>query len=74
MLVVLIVGRWLLPKGDLSREQLSSLLLSYLAIASDIVDFFGVTEEDDALKENNVFVYSVLALWTWSLMHFPFVT
>ena len=74
MLVVLIVGRWLLPKGDLSREQLSSLLLSYLAIASDIVDFFGVTEEDDALKENNVFVYSVLALWTWSLMQFPFVT
>ena len=74
MLVVLSVGRWLLPKGDLSREQLSSLLLSYLAIASDIVDFIGVTEEDDDLKENKAFVYSVLTLWTWSLMQFPFVT
>ena len=74
MLVIIIVGRWLLPKGELTREQLSSLLLNYLATASDIVDFFGITNEDDALKENKVFVYSVLTLWTWSLMQFPFVT
>ena len=74
MMVIIIIGRWLLPKGDLSRDQLSSLLLNYLAIASDIVDFFGITNEDDCLKENKVFVYSVLALWTWSLMQFPFVT
>uniref|UniRef100_A0A914RS74 Transmembrane protein 26 n=1 Tax=Parascaris equorum TaxID=6256 RepID=A0A914RS74_PAREQ len=30
LLVVLIVGRWLLPKGDISREQLSQILLAYL--------------------------------------------
>ena len=73
MLVVIIAGRWLLPKGDLSREQLSALLLSYAATASDIVDFFGITDEDHFLKENSIFVYSVLTLWTWSLMQFPFV-
>lgn len=35
LLVVLIVGRWLLPKGDISREQLSQILLAYLV---DIFD------------------------------------
>lgn len=30
LLVVLIVGRWLLPKGNISREQLSQILLAYL--------------------------------------------
>ncbi len=30
LLVVLIIGRWLLPKGDISREQLSQILLAYL--------------------------------------------
>ncbi|EPB73528.1 hypothetical protein ANCCEY_07393 [Ancylostoma ceylanicum] len=33
LLVVLIIGRWLLPKGDISREQLSQILLAYLVAA-----------------------------------------
>ncbi len=74
MLVVIILGRWLLPKGDLTRGQLSTLLLNYVAVSSDIVDFFTVTDEDPRLRENLVFVYCVLGLWTWSLLQFPFVT
>jgi hypothetical protein len=42
LLVILIVGRWMLPKGEISREQLSQILLAYLAIASDIVELFDV--------------------------------
>uniref|UniRef100_A0A914VQD1 Cation-transporting P-type ATPase N-terminal domain-containing protein n=2 Tax=Plectus sambesii TaxID=2011161 RepID=A0A914VQD1_9BILA len=37
LLVILIIGRWMLPKGEITREQLSQILLAYLAIASDIV-------------------------------------
>ncbi|VDM82494.1 unnamed protein product, partial [Strongylus vulgaris] len=72
LLVVLIVGRWLLPKGDISREQLSQILLAYLAISSDIVEFFDVFKEKAVY--NNVGVQQiVLAAWTLSLLQFPFV-
>ncbi|CAJ0592764.1 unnamed protein product [Cylicocyclus nassatus] len=72
LLVVLIIGRWLLPKGDISREQLSQILLAYLAISSDIVEFFDVFKEKPVY--NNVGVQQiVLAAWTLSLLQFPFV-
>ena len=48
LLLVLIVGRWLLPKGELSHDQLSQLLLVYLGTAADIVEFF------EAFKEQQV--------------------
>lgn len=48
MLVLIIIARWLMPKGELSREQLSALLLYYLGTASDLVDFFSVLSEDDS--------------------------
>ena len=40
MLVLIIIARWLMPKGDMNRDQLSALLLFYLGTASDILDFF----------------------------------
>lgn len=30
LMLILIVGRWLLPKGDLTRDQLSQILLVYI--------------------------------------------
>lgn len=32
LMLVLIVGRWMLPKGDLTRDQLSQLLLVYIGL------------------------------------------
>lgn len=32
LMLVLIIGRWLLPKGDLTRDQLSQLLLVYIGM------------------------------------------
>ncbi|KAE9414039.1 hypothetical protein Angca_002629, partial [Angiostrongylus cantonensis] len=72
LLVVLIIGRWLLPKGDISREQLSQILLAYLAISSDIVEFFDVFKEKPVYNNINV-QRIVLAAWTLSLLQFPFV-
>ena len=38
MLVVLVLGRWLLPKGKLTRDQFSQLMLVYLGMAADIAE------------------------------------
>ena len=48
LLLVLILGRWLLPRGKLSHDQLSHLLLVYIGTAADIVEFF------EAFKEREV--------------------
>jgi len=43
LLFILIIGRWLLPTGEgISRDQLSQLLLVFIGIAADILEF--VTE------------------------------
>ncbi|KAI1706225.1 transmembrane protein 26 domain-containing protein [Ditylenchus destructor] len=72
LLVMLIVGRWLLPKGEISREQLSQILLAYLAISSDIVEFFDVFKER-IVYQNETIQYIVLSAWTLSLLQFPFI-
>ncbi len=39
-MLILIIGRWMLPKGDQTRDQLSQLLLVYIGTAADIIEFF----------------------------------
>ena len=39
-MLVLIIGRWMLPKGDMTRDQLAQLLLVYIGTAADIIEFF----------------------------------
>ena len=73
MMILLIVARWLMPKGDMTRDQLSGLLLYYLGTASDIVDFFSVLSEGDELLLNTAFVYTILIAWAWSMCQFMFV-
>ncbi|CEF67375.1 Transmembrane protein 26 family-containing protein [Strongyloides ratti] len=72
LLVVLIIGRWMLPKGEISREQLSQILLAYLAISSDIVEFFDVFKEK-VVYTNYTVQLLVLGAWTLSLLQFPFI-
>jgi hypothetical protein len=40
LMLVLIIGRWLLPKGDLTRDQLSQLLLVYIGKLRKFEDFW----------------------------------
>ncbi|VDN58151.1 unnamed protein product [Dracunculus medinensis] len=72
LLVVLIICRWLFPKGDISSEQLSQILLAYLAISSDIVEFFDVFKEKEVWSSSTVQNF-MLSAWTLSLLQFPFV-
>ncbi|KAG0720101.1 Transmembrane protein 26 [Chionoecetes opilio] len=72
MLVMLLVGRWLLPKGKLTREQLSQLLLAYMAMAADVIELFECFKED-AVTRNIELIYATLAIWSWSLLQFTLV-
>ncbi|XP_066301216.1 transmembrane protein 26-like [Branchiostoma lanceolatum] len=73
MLVIpLVIGRWVLPRGDLTRDELSQLLLVYVAMAADIVELFQVFEEERVGNKSEV-VYGALFLFTWSLLQFTIV-
>lgn len=72
MLIVLVLGRWLMPKGDMSRDQLSQLLMVNVGLGADILDIFDTFKEPE-VKTNQAVVIIGLALFSWALMQFPLV-
>ncbi|XP_076451315.1 transmembrane protein 26-like [Babylonia areolata] len=72
LLLLLIIGRWLLPKGEITREQLSQLLLVYIGMAADIIELFEAFKEE-AVRQNRMLTLIILGLWTASLTQFTFV-
>ncbi|XP_011306880.1 transmembrane protein 26 [Fopius arisanus] len=72
LMLVLIVGRWMLPKGDLTRDQLSQLLLVYIGTAADIIEFFDSFKEP-SISSEFMLVYLTLGIWSWSLIQFTVV-
>ncbi|XP_065560541.1 uncharacterized protein LOC136027332 isoform X2 [Artemia franciscana] len=72
LMLILIIGRWLLPKGDLTREQLSQLLLVYIGTAADIIEFFD-SFKDDKIASNRILCIIILSIWSWSLLQFTLV-
>ncbi|XP_046885505.1 transmembrane protein 26-like [Hypomesus transpacificus] len=71
LLIFLIVGKWVLPRGGgVTRDELSQLLLIFVGTAADILEFTNETLSD--VKENSPhLVYIILAVWTWSMVQFP---
>ncbi|KAJ8396014.1 hypothetical protein AAFF_G00025460 [Aldrovandia affinis] len=71
LLILLIVGKWLLPLGGgVTRDQLAQLLLSFVGTAADILEFTSETLSD--IEDNSPqLVYLILAVWTWSMVQFP---
>lgn len=72
MLVILILGRWILPKGDISRDHLSQILLVFLAMAADMVELFDTFKENQVISNIHL-TELVLAVWSVSLIQFPLV-
>lgn len=72
MLIVLVLGRWLMPKGDMSRDQLSQLLMVYVGLGADILDIFDTFKQPE-VKINRAVVITGLVLFSWALMQFPLV-
>jgi hypothetical protein len=68
-LMIIIIGRWLLPKGKISRSALSQLLLVYLSLASDMIDLLSIFQEDKVIRNMHM-VYSILAVFSWSAFQF----
>eukprot|EP00794_Sanderia_malayensis_P009146 gene9146-10119_t len=72
---ILIIGRWTLPKGSISRDQFSQILLIYVGTAADIVEFSELYEEEQvraltsqATKRQ---IYTgVMVVWGWSILQF----
>ncbi|XP_064173573.1 transmembrane protein 26-like [Anguilla rostrata] len=71
LLILLILGKWVLPLGGgITRDELSQLLLIFVGTAADILEFSTETLSD--VKENSPeLVYIILAVWSWSMLQFP---
>jgi hypothetical protein len=72
LLLFLIVGRWLLPKGEITRDQLSQLLLVNIGMAADIIELFEAFREEQ-VRHNWILTVVILSLWTGSLLQFTLV-
>ena len=75
LVLILVIGRWLLPKGDITRDQLSQLLLSYIGTAADIMEFTEIIKDDirrrnPEMLQNKHFVNAIFLLWSVSLFQF----
>jgi hypothetical protein len=71
-MLLLVLARWTLPKGKISRERLSQILLVYIALASDIIELFDLYELNQVMHDWLVFRV-ILIVWTVSLMQFTVV-
>ena len=62
----------MLPKGVISRNQLSQLLLVYFGISFDIMELFYLFDERLVIASRTL-QYVILAIWTGSLLQFTIV-
>jgi hypothetical protein len=69
LLLLIILGRWILPKGVTTRSNLSQLLLVYMSIASDIVDLLTIFNEEQVLSSQRMLLATLIVL-SWSLLQF----
>ena len=71
LVIIVIAGRWMLPRGSITRNQLSALLLEYVGIAADILELFQALK-DEGLDYKSYM--ATLAVYSWSLVQFTLVT
>ena len=72
LVFLLIIGRWLMPNREISRDELSLLLFVYLGMGSDIMELLVLFEEDYVLRDDLV-IYVTLGVWSASLLQFTLV-
>ena len=69
LLLSVILGKWILPKGNISRSALSQLLLVYMSLASDIVDLLTLLNEKNVQESTRMTCFT-LSIFSWSLLQF----
>ncbi|KAK7501846.1 hypothetical protein BaRGS_00006932 [Batillaria attramentaria] len=71
ILLVIIISRWLMPRGHMTHDQLSQLLLAYTGVAADITDFRAALRlRLSQVRCDEVLNNAMLALWSLSLLQF----
>lgn len=73
ILILLIVGKWLLPLGGgITREELSQLLISFVGTAADILEFTSETLSD--IKWVAIHVCSLQQIYSVCVLPFFSIT
>jgi len=71
LIFTLVIGRWLAPKhGDYDLSEFSSSLIGNLAVGADALELLEAFQNDEKLSENETAVFSILAIWSLSLITF----
>ncbi|CAH2319993.1 Hypothetical predicted protein [Pelobates cultripes] len=72
MVLVLVVGRWLAPKGEMNRDQLTQLLLLYIGLGADILDMLNMIKTP-GVDTNWQVAIAGLCLFSCALLQFTLV-
>ncbi|KAK7493163.1 hypothetical protein BaRGS_00015684, partial [Batillaria attramentaria] len=72
LLLVLVLCRWALPRGDITRQELSQLLFLFLSIGSDIMQLFELFNQK-AVRNDPTLTYITLGVWSVSLLQLTIV-
>ncbi|CAK5124373.1 unnamed protein product [Meloidogyne enterolobii] len=82
LFLVLIIARWMLPRFELNREELSQILLAYMvifrltkgrrAITTDILEFAGLLNRSTVCADSSLKM-SILSAFALSLIQFAFI-
>ena len=73
LIIGIILGRWLMPRGKITRDPLSALLLGYVGNAADIIELFEALDEPAAANNRKITI-AVIGVYTWSIFQFTLVT
>jgi len=74
LLFILIIGRWLLPRGEgISRDELSQLLLVFIGVGADILEFVTETIKETTVRCDDILIILIMAIWSWSTLQFTLV-
>ena len=69
----LIIGRWSLPKGSISKEQFLQIVLIYIGTAADILELSEIYDEDIGSMRPDMLqgiYYGTITVWALSVAQF----
>ncbi|XP_071963184.1 transmembrane protein 26-like [Antedon mediterranea] len=70
LIIVLIVGHWILPRGEMTNNEHSQLLLVYVGSGADLLEFSVEGLRLDEIQCNTSTIYAILVIWTCGLLQF----
>lgn len=73
MFLCIIIGRWMIPRGQITRDQLSALLLGFVGTTADILEIFELFKEDK-IKDSHDIIIVVILMFTVATLQFTLVT